>query len=127
MLNQTEYLLCLIEVFFYFYLYNHNLKHLHILLLCIFLQMNGIKYQKDNSIIKIFLQIKLQLHLQQVHHLYHFIEIFCHKYLKYIKVYLHQSILMVIHFLSINLLAAVRLDQNSFFILNIMQDNIFLE
>ena len=98
LLNQIKCLLYPKEEFFQFFLCNHNSIHLHILLLYIYLQMNGIKFQKDNLITKIYQLIELLLHLQLEHPLFHFKDKFYHKYLIYIKVYLHQLVLKVNHF-----------------------------
>ena len=62
LLNQIKYPLYPKVEFFWFFLCNHNSKHLHKPLLCICLQMNGIKFQKDNLKARIYQLIELLLH-----------------------------------------------------------------
>jgi hypothetical protein len=68
-----RYLLCQVIVFFCSFLNldinMSKLKNIHPL--CIFLPMNGTMYQTRNLKVKIYQQIRLQSHLQQVPPLYH--------------------------------------------------------
>ena len=103
-LPETEFLLCqAVKSSFYFSCQFYDFcitksKHKH--LLCTYQRMKQTKFRRESSRVTIFQKTKLQQRLSQEHLLYQILKTTLHKYFWCIRVYLHRSILVVIHSIS---------------------------